>query len=328
MRSLFIRHSSGGPKSGAELGMRDYRFYELDDQDFEHLVTQLCLEVLGTGTVAFAPGRDGGRDGRFHGTAQQYPSTASPHIGRFIIQAKHTQRPGASCRDTEFATIIKNELPRIEELVTNGELEYYLLFTNRSLPAGKEKSIIAAIKRIPGVKDAHLIAKETITHYLTRHPKIWTSLGFDRYQTPFRVNPNDLADVIHGFSNVVKDGNNAYHSATNFAYIDKDTKNAVNGLTKPYYDYLQQDSLPHFAKVKAFLEDPRNEGLRALYHDTADDLKAKIVIARQQFAAFDDVLIYACDMIVEGSPSLRGKKRLIRVFLHYMYFDCDIGAHA
>ena len=308
--------------------MRNYRLYELDDQDFEHLVTQLCMEVLGTSTVSFAPGRDGGRDGRFHGTAQRFPSAESPYTGKFIIQAKHTKRPGASCKDTEFARIIRGELPRIKELVLNQELEYYLLFTNRSLPAGKEQKILATIKKVRGFKEAHLLANETIAHYLIRHPGIWTNLGFDRYQTPFRVNPNDVAEVIHGFHSAVKAGNNAFYSATNFTYIDKDAKNTINGLTQPYYEYLQQDSLPHFAKIKAFLEDPRNEDLRALYHDTADDLKAKIIATRQQFGAFDDILIYTCDMIVEGSPGLRGKRRLIRVFLHYMYFDCDIGAYA
>jgi hypothetical protein len=310
------------------LGMRDYRLYELDDQDFEHLVTQLCMEVLGTGTVCFAPGRDGGRDGRFSGTAQHFPSDASPHTGKFIIQAKHTKRPGASCKDQEFARIINGELPRIRELAANHELDYYLLFTNRTLPAGQEQKILAAIKKIDGVKDAHLIASETITHYLTSHPKIWTNLGFDRYQTPFRINPNDLAEVIQGFHNAIKDGKGPFHCATNFTYVDKDDKNTINGLTKPYYEYLQQDSLPHFVKIKAFLEDPRNESLRALYHDTADDLKANIVTTRDRFPAFDDVLIYACDMITDGQPDLRGKKRLVRVFLHYMYFDCDIGAHA
>jgi len=308
--------------------MRDYRLYELDDQDFEQLVTQLCIEVLGTGTVSFAPGRDGGRDGRFHGTAQHFPSTTSPYTGKFIIQAKHTKRPGASCKDTEFGRIIKTELPRIQDLVTNQELDYYLLFTNRSLPAGKDHKILVTIERIRGVKNAHLVASETISHYLVRHPTIWTSLGFDRYQTPFRISPNDLADVIHGFHTTVRDGHGGFHSATNFNYVDKEIKNTVNGLTKPYYEYLQRDSLPHFANVKAFLEDPRNEELRALYHDTADDLKAKIIATRQQFTAFDDILIFTCDMIVEGNPSLRGKKRLVRVFLHYMYFDCDIGAHA
>jgi hypothetical protein len=308
--------------------MRNYRFYELDDQDFEHLVTQVCMEVLGTGAVCFAPGRDGGRDGRFEGTAQHFPSTNGPHTGKFIIQSKHTRRPGASCKDADFTRIIEDELPRIGELAKNNEVDYYLLFTNRSLPAGKEQQIIKAISKIKGIKQVHLIAGETITQHLVRHPNIWSSLGFDRYEAPFRVNPNDLFDVIHAFHTAVKDGNNTYHSATNFTYLDKDTKNTVNGLTKPYYEYLQQDSLPHFAKIKAFLEDPRNEELRALYHDTADDLKAKIVTARQRFVVFDDILIYACDMIVEGSPTLRGKKRLIRVFLHYMYFDCDIGAHA
>jgi hypothetical protein len=310
------------------LGMRDYRFYELDDREFEHLVTQVCMQVLGTGTVCFGPGRDGGRDGKFCGTAQEFPSAAQPHKGKFIIQCKHTKRPGASCKDTEFARIIKDELPNIRSLVKSGELEYYLLFTNRTLPAGKEAQIIKAISRIKGIKEAHLIAAERMSHYLVIKPTIWTSLGFDRYETPFRLNPTDLCDVIHAFSNAAKNGDNSFHSATNFTYVDKEQKNSVNGLTKGYYEFVQQDSLPHFAKIKAFLEDPRNEELRALYHDTADDLKAKIIKNRDRFATFDDVLLFLYDAIVEGNPNVRGRKRLVRIFLHYMYFDCDIGAHA
>ncbi|MGA3099148.1 MAG: ABC-three component system protein [Bryobacteraceae bacterium] len=308
--------------------MRDYRLYELGNEDFEHLVTQLCMEVLGTGTVCFAPGRDGGRDGRFAGTAQSFPSTAAPHSGKFIIQAKHTRRPGASCRDGDFAHIIELELARIGALAAHGELDVYLLFTNRSLPAGKERQIIKRIATIKGVKHAHLIALETITQYLTRRPTIWSNLGFDRYETPFRVNPDDLFQVIHAFHDAVAGGHSGFHSATNFTYVDKGVKNTVNGLSKGYFEYLQRDSLPHFASVKAFLEDPRNEQLRNLYHDAADDLKAKITATRARFTTFDDVLIYAHDMIVESNAALAGKKRLVRAFLHYMYFDCDIGAHA
>lgn len=40
--------------------MRDFRFYELDDREFERLVTQLCVDVLGTGTVKEASWMDGG----------------------------------------------------------------------------------------------------------------------------------------------------------------------------------------------------------------------------------------------------------------------------
>src|ERR1039458_48015 len=232
-------------------GMRDYRLYELDDQDFEHLVTQLCLEVLGTGTVCFAPGRDGGRDGRFEGTAQCFPSATNPPPGKFIIQAKYTRRPGASCKDADFKRIIDDELHRIQDLATNGELDYYLLFTNRSLPAGKEQQIIKCIAKIKPVKQVHLIAAETITQFLTRHPAIWPKLGFDRYETPFRVNPTDLFAVIHAFHDTLTNGHNGFHSATNFTYVDKEIKNTVNGVTKGYYEYIQRDSLPHFANIRS-----------------------------------------------------------------------------
>lgn len=36
--------------------MLPYRLYELYDQEFEALVTQICMEVLGTGLIVFTTG--------------------------------------------------------------------------------------------------------------------------------------------------------------------------------------------------------------------------------------------------------------------------------
>lgn len=93
-----------------------FSFHNLDDQEFENLVGQIFMEILGMGTVVFTKGRDGGRDGRFSGTANNFPSKNSPAIGKFIIQARHTANPYASCSDSSFETIIKNEIPRIKNL--------------------------------------------------------------------------------------------------------------------------------------------------------------------------------------------------------------------
>jgi hypothetical protein len=68
--------------------------------------------------------------------------------------------------------------------------------------------------------------------------------------------------------------------------------------------------------------------LKMVYHDAADELKAKIITFREQFSTFDEVLTFLHEEIVTDNPDVRGQKRLVRVFLHYMYFDCDIGSHA
>ena len=122
----------------------DYRLENLSPDDFEALVNELCQKVLGTGAVSFSKGKDRGRDGRFEGTANRYPSDSEQWSGKFIIQAKHTDNYEASCSDNGFhgnkTSIINKEIPKIQELKKNGEIDYYLIFTNRKETDNREKA--------------------------------------------------------------------------------------------------------------------------------------------------------------------------------------------
>jgi hypothetical protein len=308
--------------------MNTYRLYELHDEEFEKLVVQICIQVLGTGTFSFAPGKDGGRDGRFMGTAESYPSRTSPHTGKFVIQAKHTGNAAASCSDRDFTHIVNKEIPRITTLVKDGELDHYLLFTNRRLTGTKDEKVRKLLAQIPNLKTGNLFGSDTITSYLVAHRNIWRDLGFDRDAAPFRINPADLVAIIHGFHGVMMGQQSEFKSATNFTHVKKQKKNKINKLSPEYYEYIQQESLPHFDRIKRFLEDSRNETLRQMYHDAADDLKGKIITYRERFGSFDEIFTYLYDEIVETSSMVAGQKRLTKIFLHYMYFDCDIGRHA
>ncbi len=104
-----------------------YPLHNLVDKEFETLVALICEEILGTGTIVFSDGKDGGRDAKFTGTANRFPSEADPWNGKFIIQAKHTTKPEASCSDRSFNTILKKELPRLRKLKEDGKVDCYLL---------------------------------------------------------------------------------------------------------------------------------------------------------------------------------------------------------
>jgi hypothetical protein len=307
---------------------RSYPLHDLDSTEFEDLTCRICHHTLGTGTISFTAGKDGGRDARFNGTAQAFPSTASPAAGKFIIQAKHTSNPSASCSAAEFTKLLKLEVPKITTLATDGELEYYLLFTNRRLTPNAENGFKATVLAIKGVKDTWIIANDNIRQYLDEAPHIWKSMGFARNEPPFRFQPGDLNNVITAFHAAVQNGPSPFHSAGNFTFVDKKTKNTINKLTDEYYEYMKRESLPHFSRIKTFLEDPRNTDIKNLYHDAADELKQKIITYRKEFTTFDEVLTYVYDLIINNNPPLKGKKQLVRLFLHYMYFDCDIGDHA
>ena len=47
----------------------DYRLEEINDIKFEELINTICQKILGIGVITFAEGKDGGRDGKFDGTA-------------------------------------------------------------------------------------------------------------------------------------------------------------------------------------------------------------------------------------------------------------------
>lgn len=305
-----------------------YRLYELNDEQFEQLVIQICIQVLGTGTFSFAPGKDGGRDGRFTGTAQSYPSKTAPISGKFVIQAKHTRKASASCSDADFTAIIKEEIRRIKSLIKSSELDHYLLFTNRKMTGLKDAKVRKLLGDVANLKTSDVLGEETIQSHLISRKEIWRDLGFETEGGPFRVNPEDLVTVIHNFRRTTAVKLNGFNSATNFTYVRKETKNRINKLSEDYYKYIQERSLSHFGRIKDFLEDPRNENLKDIYHDAADELKGKIITYRAQFSSFDEVLTYLYDEMVKDSAIKPGQKRLVKIFLHYMYFDCDIGQHA
>lgn len=77
--------------------MMKYPLEELTDSEFEKLVALICSEVLGVSTVIFSEGKDGGKDARFNGRANNFPSKSKPWEGKIVIQAKHTKRPNANC---------------------------------------------------------------------------------------------------------------------------------------------------------------------------------------------------------------------------------------
>ena len=100
--------------------MRDYPLHELSAHDFENLIIIICEKILGIATINFSEGPDGGRDGFFEGTANNFPSQSKPWKGKFIIQAKRTLNQNASCSDADFKYLIENkEVPKIKKLCSS-----------------------------------------------------------------------------------------------------------------------------------------------------------------------------------------------------------------
>jgi hypothetical protein len=307
---------------------KDHRLYELSDAEFEGVVVQICVRWLGQGVTPFASGKDGGRDAKFLGTATCFPSANAPHIGHFVVQAKHVNERDRSCSDPDFAKLLKGEHPKVRRLSSAGLCDHYLVFTNRKLTGGADEKLIKELLGL-GPKTAYIVGVERCHLAIDDYPEIRDALPNRDDSVPFRFNPVELKEVIGALHDYVDNGAaKAFDSASDFEKIKlRNEKNTINGLSETYYrEIIVADSMPHFDKVESFLKNPRNANLKALYHDAADELKQKILVNRERFPAFDNVFAFLYEEIQKERSALKGKRRMISVLLHYMYCNCDIGS--
>lgn len=302
-----------------------YPLHDMNCDDFENLVILICSHILGSATIPFAKGKDGGKDGKFVGRANRIPSEAKPWEGKIIIQAKHTIKVNASCSDAEFDRIVHREvIPAVKKMKDAADIDFYLLFTNRKLTGIKDGVIERQI--IDNTKvTSILIGEERIQMYLSEYPDVVRETGLNCLLLPFDFDESDLRDVISTLHKEFKEGNSIPDEAK-FDYPGLDRKNELNQLGKEYFDNVMKTSMDDFSKIRNFLMDPINQDWAALYDDAVSELNAKIMWKRSQFYEFEQVIETCYDnMVKNGADALKGKKKLLRILLHYMYCNCDIG---
>ena len=95
-----------------------------------------------------------------------------------------------------------------------------------------------------------------------------------------------------------------------------------------YWEEIRTRSLPYFKPIEDFLSNPRNLEFKEMYEDTADEIRRKLITATPPFETFDEALTFIIDFVTTNNPELQNRRRFAGVFLHYMYYTCDIGQHA
>lgn len=309
-----------------------YLYENLNDENFENLTVEICRDLLGIGCKNFAKGTDGAKDGWFDGTASNYPSPNNPWSGKFIIQAKHTQTHNASCSDDIFssegnkASILNKEIKRLKEVKKEQHFDHYLLFTNRKLSGIEHPRIIKKIKEAVELSNVEIIGREQISQYLDSHNQL-AHKWFNKLTSVFRFFDKDIAEVIHFFgSNLNSLATNTNHTIDDLELITIEEKNKLNNLGEEYFELIQQTSLQYFRQIDDFLKNPKNTLYARMYSNTVNDLKALIILERNRFGEFQHVLEHLYEYIIENHrEKLNDNRQLIRVFVHFMYFNCDIG---
>jgi hypothetical protein len=302
-----------------------YPLYNLDDERFADLVAIICEEILGFGTIVFTKAKDGGRDAKFNGTANEIPSRAAPWSGKFVIQAKHTTKPTASCSDADFQRILKDELPKINTLKKDGKIDYYLIFSNRKLTGLQDPKIENLINESVAVPNM-VFGIERIDLWLETNHQIATKANLNQLLLPLQFYEGDLRNLVVAFAEtkIAKSGITSIENEIDVIPIVE--KNELNKLSEEYFNGIFKKSVDDFARISAFLQDPKNEKFLTMYKNSVSDIQEEITIKRTEYCAFDEILNHLYKVVLDiGNNALKDNRRLIRVFLHYMYFHCDIG---
>lgn len=306
-----------------------YPFEDLDDKQFERLVVQCMRKLFGPGVQAFAAGRDGGRDALFAGTAERFPSTASPWQGTTVGQAKHTLGTNRHFSEPSFggtadSSVISKELPRIKRLAENEELTNYILFSNRRLGGVFGPELTARIAGEAGVTQdrVFLAGTEYLDDLLTEFPEVVTLANIDPVDGPLLVSSADLAELILAIGDELG-------APTSFAEpVDRvsfETKNAINSMTPEFADELSRRYMGRTKQIEEFLADPGNSEHLARYEAAVEDFQLKIIAKRKDHQTFDEVFNHLVEVLVSRDGVLARRPSLVRAMLFYMYWHCDIG---
>ncbi len=307
-----------------------FALHDLHPNQLEDLVVEICHELLGAGVQKFANGPDGGRDGKFVGTAQAFPSHASPLVGSMIIQAKHTINAVGKFSDPDFggpsaSSTLSEEIPRLMALRRAGEAEHYLLFANRRLGAIANTTIVGRIQKDTAVQSVHLFGVEQIERYVKRYDYLASTLSSFEYDRPLRASPDDLAEVITNVANRQKEVEWPTSDASSIERVAFKTKNELNGLSDEYARLIARNYLKHFGAVQKFLADPINADVLRSYNNAVDEFAGKLLIHRSDFETYDRLLDYLVSMLIERDADLRAHRRITRIVFYFMYWACDIG---
>lgn len=306
-----------------------YAYHDLYPAQFEQLVVAICSLLLGDGVQPFSAGPDGGRDARFEGTAERLPSATAPYTGRFIAQAKHTDHPYAKFSDPEFSSVaessvLSEETPRIKRLVNNGELQHYLLFSNRRLGGESEFTIRRRLQAETGVESVEIFGVERLSHLLKRHPEVVTIADIAEVNRPLRVSPDDLAEVVLEIAR-----NKDKFKKVKPTTIERTTfaqKNEINVLGDEFAAVIRREYLLHFDEVRRFLAAATNAHVLERYLETVAEFNEEIVAHRSDWDDFGKALVYLQSILFERDGDLKRNKRITKLIIYYMYWNCDLGA--
>jgi hypothetical protein len=310
-------------------------YHDISEAQFERLVIAISSWLLGPGVQGFSKGPNGGKDARFHGRAERFPSAAAPWDGNIVIQAKHTDLINRKFSEPDFSgdaesSALSKEIPRIKRLRDAGDLDCYLLCSNRRLAGVAEQKIRKRIAEAAGIDESavHLCGEEELDKFLTWQPDILRRAGIGVFDVQPFIDPADLARVIHALASKrdVFSGSADDDTPPPERRVSLKEKNRTNSLSEDYSRRIE-GYIKEFHPVQDFLAAPENQIHLRQYEDTVEDLNGYILTHREGRHDFDQIMEHLFKLLIDRDYDLRANKRLTRIVFYYMYWNCDLGSN-
>lgn len=312
--------------------MYRYAYEYLTELEFEDLIVAICHKLFGEAAHAFATGRDGGRDSSYSGTAANYPCAAHPWSGNFIIQAKHVNNPEESCSDNAFfankSSLLKSEVAKIKVRKKTEQIDNYIVFTNRKMTGGIHPQLINYMQKELGIATVNVHGVEDLDNFVREYPELVRQFRLMRNMLPDAFYEKDIRDVIVLFSKNSNwmDIEQVKDESSSLCYTDKALKNTLNEVDDLYFADIKDNSLKYFRDIEKFLTDPKNVEYRQMYMNTVSDLRGYIIKNAGKYT-FVELLESIIEHVVGEDPDcdIFKVRALARVFVHFMYWECDLG---
>lgn len=143
---------------------------------------------------------------------------------------------------------------------------------------------------------------------------------------PIRFYENDIKEIVECFVEELDVIGNIIQETNDFYRPHIEIKNEINNLSDGCFEHIKKESMAYFDKIDAFLSDRRNEEFLKKYLSTAKEINNKIVCNRSEFNYFEKIFDAIYNYIVDrANYQFAFDRELIWVFLHFMYYNCDIG---
>ncbi|MEZ4459395.1 MAG: restriction endonuclease [bacterium] len=124
-----------------------YNLHKLGWKAFEDVIVEVHRVLLGETVTPFRTGADEGRDGFYRGHSTKEYRKHVPNGAKVVVQCKHSGTPGEGIVWSD----VSGELEKVRALRVAGEVDLYVIATNKRLSASAEAEIRRKFEAIDGL---------------------------------------------------------------------------------------------------------------------------------------------------------------------------------